>query len=194
MTIIHQADDDRAAITRRSFLKVGASGTVLLGMAGLSASLSGCSGAVQAEQGYGFLREADVVLLRALMPALLAGSLPADAAERSDRLDATLLRFDATCLRLEPPAQRVLQQLFDLLNGSLTRRLTTGITTPWSEVSEADAEAFLQRWRTSSVSLFNAGYKGLVKLVSVSHFGLPDTWKQAGYPGPLAVMYQAVNS
>lgn len=194
MMTTHQRDEALSAISRRSFLKIGTTGTLLLGVAGVSASLSGCSGRVQTMQGYGFLREADVEMLRALMPVILAGSLPLDAGARNDRLDATLLNFDATCLRLEPPGQGILVQLLDLLNGSLTRRLATGITTPWREKSEADVEAFLQRWRSSSFSLFNAGYKGLVKLVSVSHFGLPDTWKQTGYPGPLAAMYQAVNA
>lgn len=179
---------------RRDFLKLGFAGSFVLGAAGISASLSGCSGAVQTAQGRRFLREADVQLLRALFPALLAGSLPAEAATRAAHLDETLLRFDAMCARLLAPRQKALRQLFDLLNGGLTRRLAAGVGKPWSEVSVEEAEAFLARWSGSSVSLFNAGYRALSKLAAVAYFGMPDTWGFSGYPGPLAHVYRAINA
>lgn len=183
-----------AGLDRRGFLGLGIATSLILAAAGLSASLSGCSGKLQTAQGLRFLREADVSLLRALLPALLAGLLPADAAARKLQLDATLQRFDSMCARLGIPNQKALRDLFDLLNGALTRRLAAGVAKSWAEVSPAEAEAFLERWRSSSVSLFNAGYRGLNKLASVSYLGLPQTWPLSGYAGPLDYVFRAANT
>jgi hypothetical protein len=192
---IPQTGDEALLESRRSFLKLGVAGTLALGTVGFGAGLTGCHRREEAAaQGYKFLRDADLILFRALIPAITDGTLPTEAAAREARMLEILMRIDAGCWRLGAPAQKEVKKLFDLLNFGLTRRLAAGVSSPWDEVSAADAAVFLERWRNSSIGLFKAGYRVLVKLVAVSNYSIPAVWPLAGYPGPLAVMYQAVNS
>ena len=186
---------DDIDLSRRNFLKLGLAGSVALGTVSLTANLAGCARREQAAaKGYMFLRDADVVLFRALTPAVLAGALPQEPAERADLLEKTVRGVDGACYLVGPPAQAQLYQLFDLLNLGLTRALTTGVFAAWDSAETADVTEFLQRWHDSSVGMFNAGHRALVKLVAGGFYGTPAGWKVAGYPGPLAWVYQAVNS
>ena len=174
---------------RRSFLKLSLAGSAALSAAGLTATLSGCGGGQAPATGFQFLRDADVSLFRALIPQVM-DSVPLDAATAAECLQ----RIDLGCLLLGPPAQAELRKLFDLLNTGLLRRLSTGVSKPWERASAEEIQAFLVRWHDSGVSLFNAGYRALVKLVCVSYFCMPVSRKLSGYPGPWAPMYKAVNA
>lgn len=178
------------ALDRREFLKIGVTGAALLGIGGVAASLSGCGGGkTPPAKGYFFLRDADVALFTALNPVLLKG-MPLDDKDRAE----VLRRIDGALLYTDAPAQVEVLKLFDLLNAGLTRRLVTGVNVPWNEASEEQIEAFLARWRDSSVGLFNSGYRVFSKLAAVSYFCMPKSWQVSGYPGPLATMYKAVNA
>ena len=181
-------------LTRRSLLQVGLFGSLLLGAAGTTATLSGCAARVEsAAAGYKFLRDADLLLMRALIPAVLGPMLPPPGAQ-SEALNAQLMRnIDLGCYRLGHPAQKVVAQLFDLLNLRLTRWPLTGIKA-WDEATPAQVQAFLERWRTSSFAVLNAGYRALIKLVSVSFYGTHVGWAAANYPGPPPGPFQVFNS
>lgn len=186
---------DGLVLSRRSVLKLGVAGSVALGATSLVGGLAGCGKREQAiAQGFTFLRDADVVLFRALTPVVLGSALPADAALAAARTAETLKRLDIACLLLGPPSQAEVYKLFDLLHMRLTRWLTTGVGAPWNEASVEDIARFLERWRGSSIGLFNAGYRLLTKLVAASYYGIPETFEMAGYPGPLDFVYKAVNS
>ncbi|HNL36777.1 MAG TPA: hypothetical protein PKI88_06695, partial [Agitococcus sp.] len=75
----------------------------------------------------------------------------------------------------------------------ITRWLTTGVLDTWQQASPEDVNHFLQRWQSSSISPFNAGYRVLSKLVAVSYFSLPEAQAQSGY-NHLPALYQAINS
>jgi hypothetical protein len=183
-------DEAEHALSRRSFLKLGLAGGAVLGMAGIGATLSGCgAGGQAATQGYRFLRDADLDLLGALMPVVLAG-VAIDAQAR----ETVLRTLDQLLVRAQSPAQGEIRKLFDLLNFSVTRRLVAGVHRPWREADANEIERFLQRWRNSSFGLFNAGYRALVRLCAVPYFGSPLGYRNAGYPGPLDWMYRAVNA
>jgi hypothetical protein len=182
-------------LSRRSFLKLGVAGGVALGTTSLVANLAGCGRREQAvAQGFRFLRDADVELFRALAPVALGDALPGDAAVRDPLLAETLARLDGACFLLQPSAQAELVKLFDLLHLRITRWLTTGVGARWAEAEAADIECFLNRWRDSSIGIFNAGYRILTKLVVASFYAIPATWPLSGYPGPLAAVYNLVNS
>jgi hypothetical protein len=175
---------------RRSFLKLGLAGGAALGLAGIGATLSGCGARdAVAARGYRFLRDADLQLLGAVMPVILAG-----AAVDLQTRDAVLRSLDELLIRAGGPAQGEIRRLFDLLNLGVTRRLLAGVRKPWHEADHDEVERFLQRWRSSSFGLFNSGYRALVKLCSVPYFGSPIGYRSAGYPGPLDWMYKAVNA
>ncbi|MGH8505802.1 MAG: hypothetical protein ACRETM_07545 [Stenotrophobium sp.] len=180
--------------SRRSLLKLGLVATAVLGTVGVSAGLAGCHRSVEAAaQGYRFLRDDDVVLFRALVPAVLDGAMPASTADAAARTQEVLRRLDLACLRLDSSPQQQLKKLFDLLNLGLTRRFVAGVGAPWAEASVQDIQAFLAKWRDSSFAMFNSGERVLVNLVAASNFGIPASWPSSGYPGPLAWMYKAIH-
>jgi len=180
--------------TRRTLLQVGLFGSLLLGAAGTTATLSGCTARTEATAaGYKFLRDADLPFLRALVPGVLGSLLPAAGMERDRLVDDLLHRIDLSGYRLGRPSQKALAQLFDLLNLRLTRRLLAGIG-PWEVATPAQVQAFLERWRSSSFAVLNTGYRALIKLVAGSFYGTPAGWAAANYPGPPPGPYQVFNS
>lgn len=185
------ASTDLATTNRREFLKLSATGSLLLAAGGAAAMLAGCSREATPASGYAFLRSADLELFTALMPAVLKDTWP--EAGRAQQVEATLEAIDATAARCLAPTQKALRDLFDLLDTGLTRRLAAGVSKPWNETSVEEAEAFLQRWQSSRIGLFNAGYRALTKFITGSWIGTPQGFAAAGYPGPWAPMFAAVN-
>jgi hypothetical protein len=178
-------------LSRRSFLKLGLGAGVALSLVGVGATLSSCGKRAQAAaRGYRFLRDADLVMLTAVMPVVLAG-LPALDARQTEN---GLRQLDELLIRADTPVQSEVRKLFDLLDFGLTRWLVAGVRKPWNQAAPAEIEAFLQRWRASSIGLLNYGYRGVVKLCAVPYFGQPAGYKVAGYPGPLDWMYKAINA
>jgi hypothetical protein len=167
----------------------------VLGTTSLVAGLAGCGKREQAvAQGYVFLRDADVVLFTALIPVVLGQAFPAEPAKREPLLAETLMRIDVGCSLLAPTPQAEIMKLFDLLHLRVTRWLTTGISAPWNEAEPAEIDAFLERWRGSSIGAFNAGYGVLTRVVMGSYYAIRACWQLAGYPGPLAAVYKLVNA
>lgn len=178
------------SLDRRNFLKLGLAGSAALTTVSLTATLTGCGAREQAlAQGYRFLRDADLTLFRALTPVVLEG-ITVDAATMTE----CLKRLDDMGALAGTPAQAEIYKLFDLLHLGFTRWLTTGVRASWIEASPEEIKRFLERWRTSSVGAFNAGYRLLVKMVAVPYYTQPIGSKQAGYPGPLDWVYKAVNA
>lgn len=177
---------------RRDFLKLSAGGAALLSAGALTAGLAGCAKTQTPAAGYAFLRDADLVLFAALTPAVLGTTLPEQ--DRAAHVERVLNGVDATAARVLLPTQTALYQLFDLLNTGLTRRLTTGVSKPWDQADAAEISAFLKRWQTSRIGLFNAGYRGLTKFITGAWVGTEAGLKAAGYPGPWKPMFDAVNA
>jgi len=178
-------------LTRRDFLKVGAGFSAALVCA---TAIGGCGGAPKSPaKSFGFLRESDLELFGALAPAIATDLAQLAAAERGARLGDTLRKLDASCSALDLGNQQELRKLLDLLAIAPLRYLLAGVGA-WNEASVETLQAFLARWRGSRFATLNAGGNVLVKLVATSYYGLPANWPASGYPGPLAQVYQAVNS
>lgn len=176
-------DLDHLGTARRGFLKTSFLGGLTLSAAGTTAGLTGCGGkAVPAAEGYRYLRTDDVLLFNALIPVVLAPvSTQKDFAKTIDRV---LQRIDEFGFNLDAPAAAEIHKLFDLLNMRVTRWLTTGVGSAWQDAQAEEIQQFLNKWRDSSISLFNGGYRALSKFVSVAYFSLPDSRAASGYPGP----------
>lgn len=188
------AHDKELGLSRRDFLKVGAGFSAALACAGALGTLSGCGEAAKSPaKNFGFLRESDVELFSALVPAVVIDLAQSAADERNARVGDTLRKLDATCSALSPGNQQELRKLLDLLAIAPLRYLLTGVGA-WNEASAQTLQDFLARWRGSRFATLNAGGNVLVKLISTSYFVLPATWPASGYPGPLAHFYKAVNS
>jgi len=186
---------------RRSFLKAGLGGTLLLGTVSLGAGLSGCdsqpAGSRPAQTGsgepayrFGFLTDDDIVMLQALVPAIIAPALL-----QKDRLPAvtaeTIRGIDTGILRFSNATRKEIRQLFDLLTFGPSRLAVARIWS-WDDASQADAAAFLERWRTSNIGLFNKGYIAITKITNVAFYGDPANFAVSGYAGPPAWATEAL--
>lgn len=180
---------------RRSFLKAGMGGAVLLGTASITAGLSGCATApagrlaavgtrMNASYQFRFLTQDDIQIFEALLPAIIGPALPEQPQASRQAIAATIERIDSGIVTFGPANQKELRQLFDLLNFGLTRVTIARVWSSWPNVTTADANAFLERWRTSSIGLFNNGYIALTKISNVAFYGYKTNWHLSGYPGP----------
>jgi len=170
---------------RRQFLKLGAASSAALTVASVTATMSGCSESLPTAGEWKTLRISDRVFLTAVAPVMLKGALPEEPKARELAINNMLAYTDAAIFNLGPHNTKQMKELFDLLNFGLSRGLTTGVWSSWDKASEKEIENFLNRWRESSLALFNLAYNGLNKLMCATWYGQPAAWQQIGYPGPL---------
>ncbi|MGE5339287.1 MAG: hypothetical protein ACM3PU_15770 [Gemmatimonadota bacterium] len=164
---------------RRTFLRVGLAGSALLAAAGGAALLLR-----RAAPDAASIDDTRIVL-RAVMPAFLAGALPSDEAARTRALEAGLQRTLATIAGLPPSTRAELGELFVLL-ASAPGRWLAGVDR-WEAANVDQVSAFLQRWRTHSFDLFEAGYHAMHDLVLGPYYADRSTWDAIGYPGPIRI-------
>lgn len=172
---------DAAHLSRRSLLKVGLVGTALLATAGVTASLSGCSSATPAS-GYAVLRLSDLPFLRALIPVVLEGAVPATSMGAT--VAATLKGMDRSLHAVSPELLKLTQQLFDVLGMAISRGPLTGVWGSWENAHPDDVRHFLDRWQNSSLSLLRMGHASLLQMVQMAWYAQPESWGHCGYPGP----------
>ncbi|SFR47059.1 hypothetical protein SAMN04488073_1754 [Marinobacter gudaonensis] len=182
-------------LDRRSFLKTGLGGALFLGTVSVTAGLGGCATQpagrldavgtrMDASYEFQFLTRDDIVLFEALLPAMVGPGLPEQPQARKRAIAGTIERIDAGIHNFGPANQKELRRLFDLLNFAPTRVTVARVWSSWPNVTTAEADAFLERWRTSGIGLFNNGYIALTKITNVAFYGYPDFWHLSGYPGP----------
>ena len=152
-------------LTRRELIKTGAAGTALL-------ALGGCAPTSDHR-----------ALLGAIADAILDGALPAQNPQRADAVWRAVRGVHAAISGLPPAVQSEVAQLFGLLEFPLTRRVVAGVG-PWSSLSRAQVDGFLERWRTSNATLLRSGYQALHQLTMAGWYGADATWVAIGYPGP----------
>lgn len=184
-------------LSRRQLLQRGLFGTTLLGIAASSAALSGCAGKMRpppvypdTPSVYTFLRRDDVLLVSAIAPAIIAKHWPETDTQQAR--DALLTRVDLFITRMGDHNIREIRKLFDLLNQTLTRGLTTGIWSSWESVDVARAREFLDDWKNSRLSLLNSAYNALTDIIGFAWYSNPHNTQHLGYAGPPAHLYEVL--
>lgn len=170
-----------SGLSRRGVLKIGLLGGAFLATAGVTASLSGCSASSPAS-GFAVLRDSDMPFLRALIPVMLAGAVPAE--RMAEAIKGTIQSLDYSLHRLSPEMLKLTVQLFDVLALPITRGPLTGVWGSWENASAGDVQQFLHRWENSSIGLLKMGHSSLLQLVLMAWYGRPESWQHCGYPGP----------
>lgn len=166
--------------SRRTFLKAGVLGAVLLAAGG------GIYRTTHPPAPHRFVLDGEArAALDAIVPAILACSLPADPAARTQAITATTERVHQAILGLPPATQKEVQDLFGLLALAPARRLLAGLRHDWASASPEEVAAFLQDWRVHRVGLLRTAYQALHDLVLGSWYSDPSHWAAIGYPGPI---------
>lgn len=164
---------------RRQFLQVGIAGALILA----GARWLDRPSAAAASARTGFVDDRNAVVLAALVPVVLAGSLPADAAAREKAVEDVIGAFDRAVAGLSPAVQKEVEELFAILRFGPARLVFTGLWSPLEESKPEDIAAFLTRWRRSRFEIQRAGYQALTQLLQAAWYGNPASWAALGYPG-----------
>ena len=171
-------------ITRRTFLVVGLAGGATVAAAYWLRGPRERGPVTGATAPLAALDPAAPAIIAAIVPVLLDGALPAEAAARQAAVTETVAGVARTVSGLPPAAQKELAELFSLLGLPPTRVALAGVTTPWAEAGSAAIAAFLERWRTSGWMLLRSAYDALHQLILAAWYGNPRSWPSIGYPGP----------
>ena len=166
---------------RRTFLKVGGVAALALAAGGGIYRYTHPAGPLQRFVLDGEARAA----IDAIIPAMLAGSLPADPGARAVAVSATTGRVHQAILGLPLTSQKEVQDLFGLLALAPARRALTGISGGWASATDAQVGAFLQEWRFHSLDMLQTAYHALHDLIIGSWYADPASWVAIGYPGPM---------
>lgn len=174
-------------VSRRQFIKTSIIGASVLS----SIHLTACtSNAIKSPfhqhklSPYKFLTREDVLMLNAIFPAMIGAKWPKNLSDKISAETDLLARMDEFLSRLGQFNLNEVRKLFDLLQFTPARGLTTGIWKDWSHTNAQDVEHFLQRWKHSSISLFNSGYNALSDIICFAWYSNPVNTRYAGYTGP----------
>lgn len=165
--------------TRRQFIKVGIAGAAVFAAARLFERPLAAPAA-----SFRVLDAQSAAMVAALVPVVLAGSLPAQAEARARSVRDTVAAFDRAVAGLAPAVQKEIAQLFSLLAFAPARLIFTGLWSPLHESSADDIRALLARWRTSGFDLQRQSYLALTQLIQAAWYDNPAAWTAIGYPGP----------
>jgi hypothetical protein len=166
---------------RRTFLKWGLAGTVLLAVGGgawlatrRTRPMSGLGGP------YVVLSPEEVAVFVALADRLV----PARAGFPAP-LDVDVPRHVDAIVAMNPePVQKEIRQLVRLFENALAAFLLDGQLRTFTDSTPEQQDARIRAWQASRYTLRRTGYKALKKLVYAAYYGSPATWGAIGYAGP----------
>lgn len=166
--------------SRRTLIKAGLAGQLLLGVGSLRAQVVRQLETLPASEET-FLTPADRHLYAKLIPEFLgdAWSLEQDGAALSAMINA----IEEIILGLTPSVQVEVRELLDLLAIKPVRYLLTGIYHIENANSE-QVQAWLVGWQSSRFTLLRTAFKGLHQPIMGAWYGQPASWADIGYPGP----------
>ena len=162
---------------RRSLLKVGLAGGVVLALAGTGLAL------VQPARRDGKFTEVGRALFMGLAPAVLAGLLPAETGARQQAIAGLLPRIETAIGGMPPAMQAEVDELLTIAGSTVGRMALVGLGGAWESARSDQIQAALRGMRDSSLALRQQAYHALRDLTSGSYFADESTWAMLGYNG-----------
>ncbi|MFI4939328.1 MAG: twin-arginine translocation signal domain-containing protein [Burkholderiales bacterium] len=163
--------------SRRSFLKAGLAGAIVLAAAGgLYRTLNKTS----PYKPFALDGEARSAL-GAIVGVMLQSAIPAS----SNATEQAISNVLKTIAELPLSTQKEIQDMFGLLTLAPVRRFLVGIPDDWSKAKDEDIAAFLQSWRLHRIMMLQSIYHALHDLIFGGWYGDESTWASIGYPGPI---------
>lgn len=127
---------------------------------------------------------APVLVLDALLPAVLMGALPTDAAAQQLALQECRDAVVEFLQYLPQSQQQQLEQFFQLLQQDLARLALTGQWLQLSDLALAQRLELLISWRDSYFSVLKQAFGGLRELMYGAFYGQPEHWWALNYVAP----------
>ena len=167
-----------AGLTRRSLVKRGLLGGALLaaGGAGFLAFRSGASVPVPTD-GLLVFTPAQFAVLDAVARRMVR---PRTGWPTVDQVGVARAA-DRIAARVEPSAQKELQQLLGLFDNGLAGFLFGGRIRPFTRLDGAGQDAVLAEWRDSRIAVRRTGFAALRTLVLAGYYQSPAVWPAVGY-------------
>jgi hypothetical protein len=176
-----------AHFSRRSLLKKGAIGGVLLLLGGVL-PIGLRSGRMRRRP-----RRQLLVLTpyeHAILAAVAARVVPGDGAPQgwpsADAVDCAG-KIDTLLARLHPKVGAEMRQLLHLFENGLTGLFATGTPVTFTRCAPAEQDRRLEAWRRSRLALFRSGYQAMKRLAHAAYYSSPEVFARVGYPGPPVV-------
>ena len=166
-------------LSRRDFLRVGATASVVLAGGSLFASLGGCSSPTTPATGFKVLRQSDIDLLKPLVPSVLA-SIRA----QSDDVMRALGLLDELIYAAGDHTRENLFKLYDLLQLGAARWWLTGFWSAPAKLSDAERAQALQHWSAKDSGFALLAFRGLTQPLFMAWYADTDNVAVTGYPGP----------
>jgi hypothetical protein len=161
-------------VKRRSFLKRGIFGGVVLAAAGLGLWPSRKDHAPK--RALKVLDERRFAILAAVAARTVTAP-KADPVEVAHRVD-DYLALQTTEVKGD------VKNLLLLFENALAGLLFDFRAKPFTRLSPESQDAVLLAWRDSRILVRRAGYHALRKLTLSAHWSMPEHWADAHYPGP----------
>lgn len=167
--------------SRRSFLKKGLFGGLLLALGGGGYLFTRRGARVAVPSGLKVLSAAEY----AVMWSIVQRFHPAhEGFPAADSINTTVAA-DGVISQLEPVTQEEIKQLLMLFENALPNFLFGGRTAPFTQLDPKEQDEVLEEWRDSRLTLRRTGYRALRGIALAAYYGNPATWSALGYPGPL---------
>lgn len=166
---------------RRSFLRKGFWGTVLLALAGSGGALFLRRSRVKQEKtGLRILSSFEYATLAAFAERLIPDKTGFPTARS---LDIALVA-DGLLLKTDPTVQDDVKRLLRLFENALANALFGSRFRPFTELNGIEQDQVLSEWEQSRLLLRRSGFQALRTLCFAAYYGNAQTWARVGYPGP----------
>jgi hypothetical protein len=162
-------------MNRRTFLRRGLTGGVLLALGGGGLALWPTRARHLPRRALESLDERRFAVLAAIAERIVRAP-GADPTEIAHRVDATLAKL--------PDARHDIRQLLLVFENALVALLLGARPQPFTHLSPERQDALLEAWRGSRLAFRRSGYQALRKLTLAAHYSSSSSWESVGYPGP----------
>lgn len=167
--------------SRRSFLKTGLFGGVLLAIGGAGFLATRSTRTVPLPKaGLKVLSEDEYAVMAAIAARIVVPR------KNFPTVDEVFLAegCDLVIARASIGVQQELKQLLGLFDNALTNAIFDLRFKPFTKLLPAEQDAVLRDWSQSAFELRRTGYQALRTIAVAAYYGNPKTWGAVGYPGP----------
>jgi hypothetical protein len=179
----------RVVLNRRTLLKYGTGGAILLAAGSLSLALQPTK-MVEPLQELKCLSKQEYSILFSIADTILPENGPFPAASTFQIAH----KVDAVLFRSHPGIQTEIKQLLALIENAAVATLFDGHIRPFTHAPAKTQFEILESWRTSRLSIRRTGFKAISGLCNGAYYALPESYSLVGYEGPPPHLLAAVHA